>query len=140
MSTTSSSIGSAKSSSSVSESSSSSSPSGPVCYRIAGDGSYGWDCCADGGCCNYADSSIDEILTGGPATWSAYGRGPVGTSDWTLERQGAGPNYTWVLTNNCQAGCHPGAYTGTATWDGEGNKEFPMGNYPPLTVTKVNCP
>lgn len=137
MSMSSSSSGSAKSSSSVSESSSS---SGQACYHIAGESSYGWDCCADGGCCNYAGSAIDEILVGGPPTWSAWGRGPAGTSDWTLERQGAWPNYTWVLTNNCQVGCHPGAYTGTAQWNGEGSKVFPMGSYPPLTVTKVNCP
>lgn len=111
-----------------------------VCYRVTGNSVYGENCCADGGCCNYGDGPIDEVLPGGPPTWAAYGRGPVGTSDWTLVRAGAGPIYTWTLTNNCQSGCHPGAYTGTAQWDGEGSKVFQMGNYPALTVTKVPCP
>jgi len=111
-----------------------------ICYRVTGNSVYGENCCADGGCCNYGDGPIDEVFPGGPPTWAGYGRGPVGTSDWTLVRAGAGPIYTWTLTNNCQSGCHPGAYTGTAQWDGEGSKVFQMGNYPALTVTKVPCP
>ncbi len=110
---------------------------GGIRYRVTGFSRYGWDCCSDGGCCNYGDGPIDETLSGGPSTWRAYGCGPAGSSNWSLVRSGTEPPYSWRLTNDCQAGCHPGAYTGTATWDGEGSQVFAMGSYPALTVTKV---
>jgi len=111
------------------------------CYRVSGSGPSGAsDCCGDGGCCNYDGVAINELLTGGPPTWTAYNCGPVGTSNWSLARDGEAPNYTWTLYNDCQAGCHPGMYIGTATWNGEGSKSFSMGSYPAITVTKEACP
>ena len=112
----------------------------PFCYRVTGYSSAGTDCCADGGCCNYGDGPIDETLAGGPATWAASDSGPFGTSDWSLVREGDGPNYAWTLTNSCQEGCHVGDYAGAAIWNGETSKVFAMGSYPDLTVTKVSCP
>lgn len=139
-SSSSSSLTSDQTSQSSDSSSSSESTMAQVCYRVSGSGPGTTDdCCEDGGCCNYENTEIDELLTGGPTSWTADGRGPAGSSNWILQRSGVGPNYDWTLTNDCQAGCHIGAYVGQAQWDGQGSHTFSMGSYPSLTVTAEDC-
>lgn len=111
-----------------------------TCYRVtsAGVNSAG-DCCEAGGCCNYEQSSIDSLLSPvGDNSWSVPNQGPAGTSTWNLSRNGN----SWIVSNDCQAGCHIGMYTGSSSnWDGNGSAAFTMNNgYPTVTVTKELCP